>query len=52
MKVSEHIISQENGVEYYKIYFEVYTDKDITYEKHQEIQLLIEKNLCNKNDTK
>jgi hypothetical protein len=52
MKVSEHIINQENGVEYYKIYFEAYADKDITYEKHKEIQLLIEKNLYNKNDTK
>jgi hypothetical protein len=50
MKISEHIISQENGTEFYKIYFEVYLDKDITYEKHKEIQLTIEKILMNKND--
>jgi hypothetical protein len=48
MKISEHIINEENGTEYFKIYFEVYDIKDISLKKYKEIQLEIEKLLLKK----
>lgn len=41
MKVSEKFVSNENGTEYFKIFFEILNDSDISFEEHKEIQSLI-----------
>jgi hypothetical protein len=41
MKISEHIISNENGTEYFNIFFKVSNETDLTFEQYNEIETLI-----------
>ena len=41
MKLSEHIVSIENGTEYFNIFFEVCSRTDLTVKEHKEIEDLI-----------
>jgi hypothetical protein len=45
MKISEHIISNENGTEYFNIFFKVSNQTDLTFEQYNEIEYLIYKKL-------
>jgi hypothetical protein len=45
MKISEHIISNENGTEYFNIFFKVSNETDLTFEQYNEIETLIYKKL-------
>jgi hypothetical protein len=45
MKISEHIISNENGTEYFNIFFKVSNQTDLTFEQYNEIKYLIYKKL-------
>jgi hypothetical protein len=45
MKISEHIISNENGTEYFDIFFKVSNQTDLTLEQYKEIEYLIYKKL-------
>ena len=50
MKISEHIINQEQREEYFKIFFEIPSNKDITYRQYQEIEDLIYKKILEFNE--
>jgi hypothetical protein len=41
MIISEHIMSIENGTEYYKINFTICNDYDITAKQYEEIETMI-----------
>jgi len=41
MKISERIISNAHGTEYYNIFFEIVNGKDITTKQYNEIMYLI-----------
>jgi hypothetical protein len=41
MIISEHIISRENGTEYYNINFKVSNRNDITAKQYEEIETMI-----------
>jgi len=45
MKISEHIVSNENGTEYFNIFFRISNPTDITLEQYKEIEYLIYKKL-------
>lgn len=45
MKISEHIVSNENGTEYFDIFFTVSNETDLTLEEYKEILDLIYKKL-------
>lgn len=45
MKISEHIVSNENGTEYFDIFFRVSNERDLTLEEYKEIEDLIYKKL-------
>lgn len=45
MKISEHIVSNENGTEYFDIFFRVSNETDLTLEEYKEILDLIYKKL-------
>jgi hypothetical protein len=45
MKISERIISNAHGTEYYNIFFEIVNGKDITRKQYQEIEYLISKKI-------
>jgi len=45
MKISEHIISNENATEYFNIFFKVSNQTDLTFEQYNEIEYLIYKKL-------
>jgi hypothetical protein len=45
MKISEHIVSNENGTEYFDIFFRISNPRDITLEQYKEIEDLIYKKL-------
>jgi hypothetical protein len=45
MKISEHIISPINGLEYFDIFFKVSNKTDLTLKQYKEIEDLIYKKL-------
>jgi len=45
MKISERIISDAYGTEYYNIFFEIVNRKDITRKQYQEIKYIIQQKI-------
>lgn len=45
MKISEHIISNENGTEYFDIFFKVSNRVDLTLKQYKEVETLIYRKL-------
>jgi len=41
MIISEHIISRENGTEYFEITFKVVSKKDLTFKEYNDLETLI-----------
>jgi len=53
MIISKHIISPENGTEYYEIIFKVCSKNDLSLKDYQEIDdLIYEKIKLKENDTR